>query len=73
MIIIHCFPALPAHKEVLRLRYDHYGACVSEHNLIRVTASVKMNDQSDVILEEVNIPLRMPKLLVKVTRNQAYT
>lgn len=45
---------------------------MSEHNLIRVTAFVKMNDQSDVILEEVNIPLRMPKLLVKVTTDQAY-
>ncbi|KAG5273605.1 hypothetical protein AALO_G00153350 [Alosa alosa] len=59
-------PAQKAHKEVLRLRYNHYGACVSEHNLIRVTAFVKTNDQDDVILEEVNIPLRMPKLLIKV-------
>ena len=39
--------------------------------MIRVTAFVKSNDQDEVILEEVNIPLRMPKLLIKVTRNQA--
>ncbi|KAL2093176.1 hypothetical protein ACEWY4_010488 [Coilia grayii] len=60
-------PAQKAHKEVMRLRYDRYGACVSEHHMIRVTAFIKMNDQSDVILEEVNIPLRMPRLHIKVT------
>lgn len=57
---------LKAHKEVLRLRYDHYGACVSEHNLIRVTALLQANSQPDVILQEVNIPLSMPQLHVKV-------
>ncbi|XP_041693280.1 protein-glutamine gamma-glutamyltransferase 2-like isoform X2 [Coregonus clupeaformis] len=59
-------PAQKAHKEVMRLRYDHYGACVSEHNLIRVTALLQASGQPDVILQEVNIPLSMPQLHVKV-------
>ncbi|XP_029524001.1 protein-glutamine gamma-glutamyltransferase 2-like [Oncorhynchus nerka] len=59
-------PAQKAHKEVMRLRYDHYGACVSEHNLIRVTALLQASSQPDVILQEVNIPLSMPQLHVKV-------
>ncbi|XP_076846962.1 protein-glutamine gamma-glutamyltransferase 2-like [Brachyhypopomus gauderio] len=60
-------PAQKAHKEVMRLRYEHYGACVSEHNLIRVTALLESNGQHNIILREVNIPLKMPKLYVKVT------
>ncbi|XP_063052462.1 protein-glutamine gamma-glutamyltransferase 2-like [Engraulis encrasicolus] len=64
-------PAQKVHKEVLRLRYDHYGACVSEHHMIRVTASLKMNDQSDVIQTMANIQLKMPKLNIKVTGEAA--
>ncbi|XP_063052954.1 protein-glutamine gamma-glutamyltransferase 2-like [Engraulis encrasicolus] len=64
-------PAQKVHKEVLRLRYDHYGACVSEHHTIRVTASIKMNDQSEVIQTEANIQLKMPKLNIKVTGEAA--
>ncbi|XP_063052431.1 protein-glutamine gamma-glutamyltransferase 2-like [Engraulis encrasicolus] len=60
-------PAQMVHKEVLRLRYDHYGACVSEHHTIRVTASLKMNNRSEVINTEANIQLKMPKLNIKVT------
>ncbi|XP_067090640.1 protein-glutamine gamma-glutamyltransferase 2 [Osmerus mordax] len=59
-------PAQKAHKEVLRLRYDHYGACVSEHHLIRVTALLQVSGHSDLILQEVNIPLSTPQLHVKV-------
>ncbi|KAI1890023.1 hypothetical protein AGOR_G00168950 [Albula goreensis] len=59
-------PAQKAHKEVLRLRYDHYGLCVSEHHLIRVTALLQANNHHDVLLQEVNIPLSMPQLMVKV-------
>uniref|UniRef100_A0A4W4FZN2 protein-glutamine gamma-glutamyltransferase n=1 Tax=Electrophorus electricus TaxID=8005 RepID=A0A4W4FZN2_ELEEL len=58
-------PAQKAHKEVMRLRYEHYGACVTEHNLIRVTALLQDSGQH-VVLREVNIPLKMPRLFVKV-------
>uniref|UniRef100_A0A4W4FZT3 protein-glutamine gamma-glutamyltransferase n=1 Tax=Electrophorus electricus TaxID=8005 RepID=A0A4W4FZT3_ELEEL len=54
-----------SHKEVMRLRYEHYGACVTEHNLIRVTALLQDSGQH-VVLREVNIPLKMPRLFVKV-------
>ncbi|KAJ8271918.1 hypothetical protein COCON_G00107770 [Conger conger] len=59
-------PAQKALKEVLRLRYDHYGSCVSEHHLIRVTALLLADNHHDIILQEVNIPLSMPQLVVKV-------
>ncbi|KAL0968178.1 hypothetical protein UPYG_G00263400 [Umbra pygmaea] len=59
-------PAQKAHKEVLRLRYDQYGSCVSEHNLIRVTALVQACDQQSFILQEVNISLSKPQLYVQV-------
>uniref|UniRef100_A0A4W4G3Y5 protein-glutamine gamma-glutamyltransferase n=1 Tax=Electrophorus electricus TaxID=8005 RepID=A0A4W4G3Y5_ELEEL len=61
-LLTHC-PL--AHKEVMRLRYEHYGACVTEHNLIRVTALLQDSGQH-VVLREVNIPLKMPRLFVKV-------
>ncbi|XP_030621148.1 protein-glutamine gamma-glutamyltransferase 2-like [Chanos chanos] len=57
-------PAQQAHKEVLRLRYDHYGPCVSEHHLIRVMALLKAGTQH--VMQEVNIPLSMPKLHIKI-------
>ncbi|KAM6946323.1 protein-glutamine gamma-glutamyltransferase 2-like [Aplochiton taeniatus] len=59
-------PAQKAHKEVLRLRYEHYGACVTEHHLIRVIAMLQAKGHDEPILQEVNIPLTMPKLLVQV-------
>ncbi|KAG7468691.1 hypothetical protein MATL_G00145710 [Megalops atlanticus] len=59
-------PAQRAHKEVLRLRYDHYGSCVNEHHLIRVSALLQGTDQHDIVLREINIPLSMPQLAVKV-------
>ncbi|KAJ8281192.1 hypothetical protein GJAV_G00064560 [Gymnothorax javanicus] len=60
---------VPAHetlREVLRLRYAHYGSCVSEHHMIRVTALLLADNHHDPILQEVNIPLSMPQLEVKV-------
>lgn len=57
-----------AHKEVLRLQYDHYGACVSEHHMIRVIALLQPTDQDNIILQEVNIPLKMPALHIKVIK-----
>ncbi|XP_007249233.3 protein-glutamine gamma-glutamyltransferase 2 [Astyanax mexicanus] len=59
-------PAQKAHKEVIRLLYDHYGSCVSEHHLIRVTALLQTSGPNNIILQEVNIPLKMPKLHIKV-------
>ncbi|KAM9481228.1 protein-glutamine gamma-glutamyltransferase 2-like [Clarias gariepinus] len=59
-------PAQKAHKEVMRLRYDHYGACVSEHHLIRVTALLQTTGEQNTILHEVNIPLKMPMLHIKM-------
>ncbi|KTG42564.1 hypothetical protein cypCar_00013814 [Cyprinus carpio] len=59
-------PAHKAHKEVLRLQYDHYGACVSEHHMIRVTALLQPTDQDNIILQETNIPLKMPVLHIKI-------
>ncbi|KAI2653521.1 Protein-glutamine gamma-glutamyltransferase 2 [Labeo rohita] len=59
-------PAHKAHKEVLRLQYDHYGACVSEHHMIRVTALLQSSDQNNIILQEINIPLKMPVLNIKI-------
>uniref|UniRef100_A0A8C1BIE1 protein-glutamine gamma-glutamyltransferase n=1 Tax=Cyprinus carpio carpio TaxID=630221 RepID=A0A8C1BIE1_CYPCA len=56
---------VPAHK-VLRLQYDHYGACVSEHHMIRVTALLQPTDQDNIILQETNIPLKMPVLHIKI-------
>lgn len=50
----------------MRLRYEHYGACVSEHHLIRVTALLQTSSEQNAIVEEVNIPLKMPKLHIKV-------
>uniref|UniRef100_A0AAR2IU79 protein-glutamine gamma-glutamyltransferase n=1 Tax=Pygocentrus nattereri TaxID=42514 RepID=A0AAR2IU79_PYGNA len=57
---------VPAQK-VLRLLYDNYGACISEHHLIRVTALLQTSGPLNSILQEVNIPLKMPKLHIKVT------
>ncbi|XP_055029323.2 protein-glutamine gamma-glutamyltransferase 2 [Misgurnus anguillicaudatus] len=59
-------PARKAHKEVLRLKYDHYGACVSEHHMIRVTALLQPTDDDGIILQEINIPLKMPALHIKI-------
>lgn len=57
----------------MRLQYDHYGACVSEHHLIRVTALLQTNSEQNAILQEVNIPLKMPKLHIKVMQKKKKT
>ncbi|XP_066541694.1 protein-glutamine gamma-glutamyltransferase 2-like [Hoplias malabaricus] len=59
-------PAQRVHKEVIRLLYDRYGACMSEHNLIRVTALLQTSSPQKVFFQEVNIPLNMPRLQVEV-------
>lgn len=55
----------PAHKEVLRLRYDDYADCASEHHLIRVEAFLKPTGRSP-IMAVADIPLITPELLVQV-------
>lgn len=55
----------PAHKEVLRLRYDDYASCASEHHLIRVEAFLKPAGCCP-IMAVANIPLSTPELLVQV-------
>ncbi|XP_075938352.1 protein-glutamine gamma-glutamyltransferase 2-like [Anarhichas minor] len=59
-------PAYQAHKEVLRLHYDDYAKCVSEHNPIRVKALLEAPGESEPIMTVANIPLSMPELLVQV-------
>ncbi|XP_037621885.1 protein-glutamine gamma-glutamyltransferase 2 [Sebastes umbrosus] len=59
-------PAYEAHKEVLRLHYDDYAKCASDHHLIRVRAFLEASGESEPIMTEANIPLSMPELLVQV-------
>uniref|UniRef100_A0A8D3D902 protein-glutamine gamma-glutamyltransferase n=1 Tax=Scophthalmus maximus TaxID=52904 RepID=A0A8D3D902_SCOMX len=59
-------PGHKTHKEVLRLRYDDYVKCVSEHHLIRVRAFAVVPGQDKPVMTVANIPLNMPELLVQV-------
>ncbi|XP_041795418.1 protein-glutamine gamma-glutamyltransferase 2 [Chelmon rostratus] len=59
-------PAHKAHKEALRLHYDDYVRCVSEHHLIRVKALVEAPGENEPIMTMANIPLSTPELLVQV-------
>uniref|UniRef100_UPI0037E7FB4A protein-glutamine gamma-glutamyltransferase 2-like n=1 Tax=Semicossyphus pulcher TaxID=241346 RepID=UPI0037E7FB4A len=54
------------HREVLRLHYEDYGRCVSEHHLIRVKALLEAPGENEPIMAVANIPLSMPELLVQV-------
>lgn len=56
-----------AHKEVLRLHYEDYGRCVSEHHLIRVKALLEAPGENKPIMAVANIPLSMPELVVQVS------
>ncbi|XP_037307040.2 protein-glutamine gamma-glutamyltransferase 2-like [Pungitius pungitius] len=59
-------PAHKAHREVLRLHYDDYAHCVSEHHLIKVRAFLDSSGNGDPIMTTANIPLSMPEVLVQV-------
>nr|XP_046251220.1 protein-glutamine gamma-glutamyltransferase 2 [Scatophagus argus] len=59
-------PARKAHKEVLRLHYDDYVRCVSEHHLIRVKALLEVSGENEPIMTVANIPLSMPEVLIQV-------
>lgn len=55
-----------AHREVLRLHYDDYVRCVSEHHLIRVKAFLEAPGENEPIMTMANIPLSMPEVLIQV-------
>lgn len=59
-------PAHKAHKEVLRLRYDEYGRCASEHHLIRVKTFLEAPGENEPIMTVADIPLSMPELQVQI-------
>ncbi|KAM8893205.1 LOW QUALITY PROTEIN: protein-glutamine gamma-glutamyltransferase 2-like, partial [Spinachia spinachia] len=59
-------PAHKAHREVLRLHYDDYAHCVSEHHLITVKALLESLGDNDTIMTMTSIPLSMPEVLVQV-------
>uniref|UniRef100_A0A7N8WQJ1 protein-glutamine gamma-glutamyltransferase n=1 Tax=Mastacembelus armatus TaxID=205130 RepID=A0A7N8WQJ1_9TELE len=59
-------PARKAHKEVLRLRYDDYVRCISDHNQIRVKAVLEALGENKPIMAMANIPLSRPELLIQV-------
>lgn len=56
----------PAHKEVLRLRYDDYADRASDHRLIRVEALFKSTGRSP-IMAVADIHLIAPELQVQVS------
>lgn len=55
-----------AHKEVLRLHYEDYIRCVSEHNLLRMRVFLEATGENQPIMTVANIPLRTPEVLVEV-------
>ncbi|KAM7413886.1 hypothetical protein PAMA_018944 [Pampus argenteus] len=55
------------HREVLRLRYDDYARCVSEHHLVRVKALLQAPGEDEPIMTVATIPLSTPELLIQVT------
>ncbi|CAL9697156.1 unnamed protein product [Knipowitschia caucasica] len=59
-------PALEVHREVLRVRYDEYVRCVSEHYLIGLKAFLEVSGENEPIMKTANIPLSKPELLVQV-------
>lgn len=54
------------HREVLRLRYEEYSKCVSEHHVIRVKAFLETPGENEPVMMMANIPLSMPEVLVQV-------
>ncbi|XP_078066401.1 protein-glutamine gamma-glutamyltransferase 2-like [Mustelus asterias] len=58
--------AAAVQKEVMRLKYKDYGEHLSEHNLIRLTATLRSKGTSEMSLKECDIALNLPQLTVKV-------
>lgn len=59
-------PPRKAHKEVLRLRYDDYVSCVSEHCLIGMKVFLEVQGENEPIMKTANISLSKPELIVQV-------
>ncbi|XP_074533919.1 protein-glutamine gamma-glutamyltransferase 2 [Halichoeres trimaculatus] len=59
-------PPYKVHREVLRLHYEEYGRCVSEHHLIRLKALLETSGENEPIMAMANIPLSTPEVLVQV-------
>lgn len=59
-------PAHRVHKEMLRLHYDEYGRCASEHHLIRVKAFLEAPGENEPIMTVADISLSTPELHVQV-------
>ncbi|XP_028263237.1 protein-glutamine gamma-glutamyltransferase 2-like [Parambassis ranga] len=59
-------PAHKVHREVLRLHYDDYARCASEHHLIRVRALLDAQGENEPIMTVANIPLSRPELLIQI-------
>uniref|UniRef100_A0A3B5A9W9 protein-glutamine gamma-glutamyltransferase n=1 Tax=Stegastes partitus TaxID=144197 RepID=A0A3B5A9W9_9TELE len=59
-------PAHRAHKQVLRLHYEDYARCASEHHLIQVKAFLDAPGESEPVMTVANIPLSMPEIHVQV-------
>uniref|UniRef100_A0A8C5GZC7 protein-glutamine gamma-glutamyltransferase n=1 Tax=Gouania willdenowi TaxID=441366 RepID=A0A8C5GZC7_GOUWI len=58
-------PANKVHREVLRLHYDDYATCVSEHRLIRVKAFLEASVE-EPIMAVADITLSTPELHIQV-------
>ncbi|XP_072242848.1 protein-glutamine gamma-glutamyltransferase 2-like [Leuresthes tenuis] len=59
-------PAQRAYKKVLRLHYEDYAKCISEHHLIRVKALAEAQGEDDPIMAVADILLSMPELLIQL-------
>lgn len=63
----HYWLGFLAHKEVLRLRYDDYVSCVSEHCLIGMKVFLEVQGENEPIMKTANISLSKPELIVQVS------
>ncbi|KAM4573912.1 protein-glutamine gamma-glutamyltransferase 2-like [Odontesthes bonariensis] len=59
-------PAHQAYRKVLRLRYEDYAKCISEHHVIRVKALAEAQGGNEPIMTVADVSLSMPELLVQV-------
>nr|XP_057944140.1 protein-glutamine gamma-glutamyltransferase 2 isoform X2 [Doryrhamphus excisus] len=64
-------PAHKVHKEVLRVRYDSYSKCVSDHHLIKVMALLEAPGDNQPNMVVAKIPLILPELLVEIQGSAA--
>lgn len=60
-------PAHRVHKEMLRLHYDEYGRCASNHHLIRIKAFLEAPGENEPIMTMADIQLSTPELNIQIT------